>query len=89
MKKELRPIHDHVACDVCGRTILKGEHPETFVSPDGRRHQVCDLCFTRAQQQGWIRESTAGDLPTRPAHPEPRGSLLGRLRRKRRSEPRP
>ena len=87
VKKELRPIHDHVACDVCGRTILKGEHTETFVSPDGRRHQVCDLCFTRAQQQGWIRESTAGDLPARPAHPEPRGSLLGRLRRKRRPEP--
>ena len=87
VKKELRPIHDHVACDVCGRTILKGEHTETFLSPDGRRHQVCDLCFTRAQHHGWIRESTAGDLPTRPARPEPRRSLLGRLGRKRRPVP--
>jgi hypothetical protein len=89
VKKELRPIHDAVACDVCGRTILKGERTETFLTPDGRRHQVCDLCFTRAQHHGWIRESTAGDLPARPARPEPRRSLLGRLGRKRRPEPAP
>jgi hypothetical protein len=86
VKKELRPIHDHVACDVCGRTILKGERTETFVSPDGRRHQVCDLCFTRAEHHGWIRESTAGDLPARQPRPEPRRSLFGRLKR-RRAEP--
>lgn len=86
MKKELHPIHDHVACDVCGRTILKGERTETFISPDGRRHQVCDLCFVRAEDHGWIRESTAGDLPARPTRPEPRRSLFG-LGKKRRPEP--
>ena len=86
VKKELRPIHDHVACDVCERTILKGERTETFLSPDGRRHQVCDLCYARAEHHGWIRESTAGDLPARPARPEPRRSLFG-LGRKRRPEP--
>jgi hypothetical protein len=82
MRKELRPVHDHVACDVCGRTILKGEGTETFISPDRRRHEVCDLCFARAEHHGWIRESTAGDLPALP-RPEPRRSLLGRLRRRR------
>jgi hypothetical protein len=86
VKKELHPVHDHVACDVCGRTILKGERTETFISPDERRHQVCDLCYARAEHHGWIRESTAGDLPARPARPEPRRSLFG-FGRKRRPEP--
>jgi hypothetical protein len=89
VKKELRPVHDNVACDVCGRTILKGERTETFLSVDGRRHQVCDLCFFRAENNGWIKESTAGDLPTRPTRPEPRRSLFGRLGRRRRPEPAP
>jgi hypothetical protein len=87
VKKELRPVHDHVACDVCGRTILKGERTETFLSPDGRRHQVCDLCFVRATHHGWIRESTADDLPNLQARPEPRRSLLGRFRKRRDDAP--
>lgn len=87
MKKELRPVHDQVACDVCGRTILKGERTETFLSPDGRGHQVCDLCFARAAHHGWIRESTADDLPHLQARPEPRRSLLGRFRKRRDEAP--
>jgi hypothetical protein len=87
MKKELRPVHDVVSCDVCGRTILKGEHTETYVGPGGQRHQVCDLCSLRAQQHGWIRESSAGDLPARAPRSEPRRGMLGRLRRRRPSDP--
>ena len=86
MKKELRPVHESVACDVCGRTILKGEQTETYLSPDGRSHQVCDLCFARAEHHGWVRESVAGDTPHLYPRPEPRRSLLGRLR-KRREQP--
>jgi hypothetical protein len=86
MKKELRPVHDVVTCDVCGRTILKGERTETYLAPGGQRHQVCDLCTTRAQHHGWIRESAAGELPTRMPRSEPRRGMLGRLRRRRPAE---
>jgi hypothetical protein len=86
VKKELRPVHDVVSCDVCGRTILKGEHTETYLAPGGHRHQVCDLCSLRAQHQGWIRESDAGDMPTGAPRSEPRRGMLGRLRRRRPSE---
>jgi hypothetical protein len=83
VKKELRPVHDAVSCDVCGRTILKGEHAEWYLAPGGHRRQVCDLCAVRAQHHGWIRESGAGDLPARVPRNEPRGGMLGRLRRRR------
>jgi hypothetical protein len=83
VKKELRPVHDAVSCDVCGRTILKGERAEWYLAPGGHRHQVCDLCAVRAQHHGWIRESGAGDLPARVPRNEPRRGVLGRLRRGR------
>ena len=86
MKKELRPVHDAVSCDVCGRTILKGERAEWYLAPGGHRRQVCDLCAVRAQHSGWIRESAAGDMPARVPRNEPRRGVLGRLR-KRRPEP--
>jgi predicted Fe-S protein YdhL (DUF1289 family) len=83
VKKELRPVHDAVSCDVCGRTILKGERAEWYLAPGGNRHQVCDLCATRAQHHGWIRESGAGDIPARVPRHEPRRGVLGRLRKRR------
>ena len=81
-KKELRPFHDNVACDVCGRTMLKGERTESYLAPGGQRHRVCELCFARAEHHGWIRESAAGELPARVPRDEPRRPLLGRLRRR-------
>jgi hypothetical protein len=84
MRKELRPTHDAVSCEICGRTILKGERAEAYLAPGGQRHLVCDLCIGRAEQEGWIRESAHGDLPARrPAERPGRRSLLGRLRRGR------
>ncbi len=82
MKKELRPFHDHVTCDVCGRTILKGERTEAYLAPGGERHAVCELCFVRAEHEGWIRESAHDQLPSRSSRPQERRPLLGRLRRR-------
>ena len=88
MKKELRPVHDALSCEVCGRTILKGERTESYLAPGGHRNLVCELCSGRAEHAGWIRESAAGSLPSRLPREEQRRSLLGRLRRKR-GEPAP
>jgi hypothetical protein len=82
VKKELRPVHDAVSCDVCGRTILKGERAEPYLAPGGHRRLVCDLCAPRAQHHGWIRESAAGDMPARMPRNEPRRGVLGRLRKR-------
>src|ERR671916_203000 len=83
MKKELSPNLEMVACDVCGRTILKGERTEPFLVPDGSRRLVCELCTRRAEQAGWLRESAHADMPTTVPRAEPRRSILGRLRARR------
>ena len=78
--KEVRPSsHQDVACDICGRTILKGERAEPYLVLGGQRRLVCELCVGRAEAEGWIRESAHGDLPTAGRRPEPRRSLLARL----------
>jgi hypothetical protein len=86
VKKELRAVHEEVACDVCGRTILKGERTETYLAPGGERKLVCELCGSRALQAGWIRESAHGDMPAARRPHEQRRSLLNRLRRGREAE---
>src|SRR3954468_7959929 len=87
MKKELRPIHDDVSCDICGRTILKGERTEAYLAPGGQRHLVCELCTDRAYNEGWIRESAHMDMPASTRRPQERRSLFGRMRRRRHAEP--
>jgi hypothetical protein len=66
-------------CDVCGRTLLRGEHADTYLNGLTRR-LVCELCKSRALQEGWVREGTipAGQAGTRA--PERRRPLLWRLR---------
>ena len=86
MKKELSPNQEMVACEVCGRTILKGERAEPYLVPDGSRRLVCELCTRRAEQAGWLRESAHADMPTAVPRPEPRRSLLARLRARRHAE---
>ena len=77
-----------VACDVCGRTLLRGEHADAFIA-NGSRRMVCELCTARAANEGWIREGADNALGVR--HNGPRGgrSLLGRLKPPRRAAPPP
>lgn len=89
MPKELRPTHEDVACDICGRTILKGERIEPYLAPGGQRHVVCELCTDRAYNEGWIREAAHDEMPATTRRPDQRRGLFGRLRRKRDAEPLP
>ena len=73
--------HAVVVCDVCGRTLLRGERCEVFIG-GGERRFVCELCTGRALNEGWVREGVNGD-PALPARGGERGrSLLGRLRQR-------
>src|SRR3954466_1933146 len=79
-KKELKTDEEPVACDICGRTILKGERTEPFLAPGGRRRTVCELCIPRADHEGWIRESAQNAAPATRLRPAQRRSFVGRLR---------
>jgi hypothetical protein len=59
--RDIRTNQADVACDICGRTLLRGEHAESFLA-GGARKQVCELCTARAQHEGWIREAGGDDL---------------------------
>jgi hypothetical protein len=76
-----------VSCDICGRTILKGERTEAYLAPGGQRHVVCELCTDRAYNEGWIRESAHGDMPASTRRPAERRSLIGRMFKRREAEP--
>ncbi len=72
-----------VACDVCGRRLLRGEQPDVFLA-GGRRRTVCELCAPRASAEGWLRESDHHALSLPPARPRQGRNPLARWRRPRR-----
>jgi hypothetical protein len=82
--RDIRTNQLDVACDICGRTLLRGEHAEHFLA-GGERRMVCDLCTARAQHEGWIRESGADDLELRHPRHERGRSFVDRLRPRRRA----
>jgi len=80
--RDIRTNQQDISCDVCGRTLLRGERAEPFLA-GGSRRQVCDLCTARAQQEGWIRESGADELTLRSSRLDGRGRFVDRLRSRR------
>ncbi len=80
--REIKTNRGDVHCDVCGRTLLRGERAEPFLA-GGARRLVCELCTARAAHEGWIREAGADELVTRAPRPDRARSLMGRLRQRR------
>jgi hypothetical protein len=78
----LPQLEEHIACDVCHRTMLRGEHAEPYLTPSRERRRVCQLCAPRAQQEGWIRESAAPHAPAQPQRPPERRGLRRWARRR-------
>ena len=79
---DIKTNQQDVSCDVCGRTLLRGERAEPFLA-GGARRQVCELCTARAQHEGWIRESGSDELTLRSSRHEGRTRLVDRLRARR------
>lgn len=86
--RDIRSSTAHTTCDMCGRTLLRGERAEIYVS-GGTRRSVCELCTARAQAEGWVREGTVPPYTGGEGSSDRRRSLLGRLRRRRGSKPAP
>jgi len=75
-RKTISTSQASVACDVCGRTLLRGEHADVFLH-GGTRRSVCELCTGRAVHEGWIREGVDSAL----GHPPREGAARGLLTR--------
>jgi hypothetical protein len=71
-----------VACDVCGRRLLRGEQPDVFLA-GGRRRMVCELCAARASAEGWLRETDRHSVSLPVPRPRRGRNLLDRLRQQR------
>ncbi len=86
--KDIRTSTQDTVCDVCGRTLLRGEHADSYLDGVTRR-AVCELCKDRALHEGWVREGTVTGFDDGPSSSERRRSLLARLRTGRREEAAP
>jgi hypothetical protein len=77
----IRTSHEQHVCDVCTRTVLRGEKTEVFVN-GGRRYSVCELCKPHALHEGWLREGAIPDFQNGGERVQRRRSLFGRRRGK-------
>jgi hypothetical protein len=81
-RKSISTSAPAVSCDVCGRTLLRGEQADVFLA-GGTRRNVCELCTQRAAHEGWIREGLDDATVRSRSHNGRSRSLLARLRQRR------
>ena len=79
----VRSVSNPVSCSVCGRTILKGERTRTYLTPDGEKRIVCELCRARAEILEWVWAEDANARRPAPSRRRRRGSLTAWLRGRR------
>jgi hypothetical protein len=79
--RAIRTSTTQAACDVCGRTLLRGERAEIYLS-GGVRRSVCELCTSRALHGGWVREGEVPEYDEASPRPDRRRSLFGRRRKR-------
>lgn len=83
VRKSISTSAPVTSCDVCGRTLLRGEQSDVFLH-GGSRRTVCELCTQRASHEGWIREGLDDATVRGSGNGAGRSrSLLGRLRSRR------
>ena len=68
------------SCDVCGRTILKGEQVHEYLTPQGQELTVCALCRSNAEASGWIPVALAHTIAQQPPNRAGRGQRGGDTR---------
>src|SRR5204862_8311573 len=73
---------EYRSCDVCGRTMLRGERIRAYVTPQGDAVSVCTLCSGRAEAAGWVPEELAeAQVPSPGVRRRPQLALRARLGR--------
>jgi hypothetical protein len=80
--RDIRTSDAYTVCDVCGRTLLRGEKADVYLN-GGARRSVCELCKDRALHEGWVREGTVPAYDDSDAAADRRRSLFSRLRGRR------
>lgn len=76
--RQIITAHEPIVCEICRRTLLRGEFPVRFVV-DGSGVNVCELCEPRALHEGWVREGREDEAGLQVQRRE-RRSFLRRLR---------
>jgi hypothetical protein len=76
--RDIRTSTPITVCDVCGRTLLRGEREHIYLD-GGARRSVCELCTARALHEGWVREGAMPEYESGRGASDRRRSLFGRL----------